>query len=65
MSIFQWMQGRIHGGLLGSDEPPQTDAPWNQRYEMIDTSNKLKVFRKVYKQRRARSYEKSGFVFRL
>ena len=38
---------------------PQTDAPRNQRYEMIVD----KLFRKVYEQRRARRYEKAVSIF--
>jgi len=47
---------------LSWDElPSKSDAPRNQRYEMI-VDNKLKLFRAVCEQRRARSYEKSDFV---
>jgi len=53
-------------GFVGFGRTPspqrKTDAPRNQRYEMI-VDNKLKLFRKVYEQRQARRYEKSGFVF--
>jgi len=60
--------GSTRGGSRGvrwvrTNPPPKKDAPGNQRYEMI-VDNKLKVFRKVYEQRRARCYEKSGFIFR-
>ena len=50
------------GGSLSWDElPSKSDAPRNQRYEMI-VDDKLKLFRAVCEQRRARSYEKSDFV---
>jgi len=57
----QEVQGRIQGRFVGFGRTPppkkKTDAPGNQRYEMI-VDNKLKLFRKLYEQRRARRYEK-------
>jgi len=53
------LTGADPGGFVGFGRtPPQTDSPGNQRYEMI-VDNKLKLFGKVYEQRRARATKRA------